>query len=374
MRQHALVIALGAALCAPPGADAYEIGFPYHGPVIDMHVDIAGSSPSGTRWNAAFAEAARRWSSDADVRIDVVNRYSDPCAGVVPLTVNDPLNGVALRDDLCGFAFDDDTLAVTLRLFQLYSDVSMVEADIVFNDNVAWDVYDGPLRSGRPDFRRVATHELGHVLGLEHEDDSPALMNSAISGIYAPNDDDRNGVSALYGSLAAGDGNIELMIEEPAQGSTVAGVGNIRGWALGDSNILSVELYIDGRFIADIPHGGTRNDVRDAFPVRPGSAEAGYSMAFAWSLLAPGVHQLRIRAIDFEGRAAEATGSFTVEAFGTGFIGDPEKVSVNGGVEKLDARTIRLNGVQADGLLYDVKLQWQPASQKFEIVEIEPAD
>ena len=43
-------------------------------------------------------------------------------------------------------------------------------------------------------------------------------------------------------------------------------------------------------------------------------------------------------------------------------------------MEKLDARTIRLNGVQADGLLYDVKLQWQPASQKFEIVEIKPAD
>ncbi len=157
------------------------------------------------------------------------------------------------------------------------------------------------------------------------------------------------------------------------QGSTVAGVGNIRGWALGDSNILSVALYIDGRYIADIPHGGTRNDVRDAFPARPGSAEAGYSMAFAWGLLTPGSHQIRIRAIDFEGRSAEATGSFTVNSFDTEFIGEPEKVSVNGNVEKLDARTIRLNGVQADGVLYDVKLQWQPASQKFEMVEIKPA-
>ena len=373
MNQHALAIAFGAALCVAPGARAYEIGFPYYDAVVEMHVNIAGSSPSGARWNTAFAEAARRWDSDADVRIDPVNQYSDPCAGVVPLTVNDPRNGVAFRDDLCGFSFDEDTLAVTLRMFQLYSDASIVEADIVFNDNVTWDVYDGALRPGRPDFRRVATHELGHALGLEHEDDVPALMNSAISGIDAPNDDDQSGVSALYGALAAGDGSIELAIEEPVQGSTVAGVGNIRGWALGDSNILSVALYIDGRYIADIPHGGTRNDVRDAFPVRPGSAEAGYSMAFAWGLLTPGSHQIRIRAIDFEGRSAEATGSFTVNSFGTEFIGEPEKVSVNGNVEKLDARTIRLNGVQADGVLYDVKLQWQPASQKFEMVEIKPA-
>jgi hypothetical protein len=373
VRQHALVIALGAALCAPFGARAYEIGFPYYDSIVAMYVNMVGTSPSGVRWNAAFADAAARWNGDWDVRIDVFNQYSDPCAGVAPLTVNDSRNGVAFRDDLCGFAFDEDTLAVTLRTFQLNADPTIVEADIVFNDNVSWDVYDGPLRPGPPDFRRVATHELGHVIGLEHEDDVPALMNSAISGIYMPNADDRNGVSALYGELAAGDGNIELVIEEPVNGSTVSGVGNIRGWALGDSSIVSVELYIDGRYIADIPYGGTRNDVRDAYPARTESGESGYSMAFAWGLLAPGPHKIRIRALDDLDRAAEAGGTFTVASFDNAFISEPEKVSVDGTVEKLDARTIRLNRVQADGVLYDVKLQWQPASQKFEIVEIKPA-
>ena len=373
MRQHALVIALGAVLCAPPGAQAYEIGFPYYDSVVDMYVNVPGTSPSGVRWNAAFAEAAARWNGNWNIRIDVFNQYSDPCAGALPLTIDDPRNGVALRDDLCGFAFDEDTLAVTLRTFQLSADAAIVEADIVFNDKFAWDVYDGPLRPGPPDFRRVAAHELGHVIGLEHEDDVPALMNTTISGIFAPNDDDQDGVSALYGELATGDGNIELAIEEPVQGSTVSGVGNIRGWAFGDSNIMSVELYVDGRYIADIPYGGTRNDVGDAYPARPASGESGYSMAFAWGLLTPGPHQIRIRAVDDEGRAAEAAGNFTVAAFDNAFIGEPEKVSVDGTVEKLDARTIRLNRVQADGVLYDVKLQWQPASQKFEIVEIEPA-
>lgn len=373
MRQHALVIALGAALCAAPGARAYEIGLPYYDPVVDMYVNVPGTSPSGVRWNAAFAEAAARWNGNWNVRIDVFDQYSDPCAGAAPLTVDDPRNGVAFRDDLCGIAFDEDTLAVTLRTFRLHTDAAIVEADIVFNGKFTWDVYDGPLRPGPPDFRRVAAHELGHVIGLEHEDDVPALMNSAISGIHVPNDDDRDGVSALYGELASGDGNIELAIEEPVQGSTVSGVGNIRGWALGDSKIMSVELHVDGRYIADIPYGGTRNDVRDAYPARPESGESGYSMAFAWGLLAPGPHQIRIRAVDDEGRAAEAAGTFTVASFDNAFISDAGKVSVDGTVEKLDTRTIRLNRVQADGVLYDVKLQWQPASQKFEMVEIKPA-
>ena len=74
--------------------------------------------------------------------------------------------------------------------------------------------------------------------------------------------------------------------------------------------------------------------------------------------------------MDYEGRSADASGSFTVASFDNAFIGEPEKVAVNGSVEKLDARTIRLRSVQADGALYDVMLQWQPASQKFETVGI----
>jgi hypothetical protein len=300
VKQRIFAVALGIALCAPGGALTYEIGFPYRDDLLIMHVNLLGSFPIYVPWNAVVADAASQWSSSEDVRVDLRYQFSDPCAGLLPETINDPKNGMAFRADVCGIAFDDDTLAVTLLSYELGSDAVIVEGDIIFN-------------------------------------------------------------------------RIELAIEEPVDGSTTAGVSNIRGWAIGDSNIMSVGLYIDGDYIADIPHGGTREDVGNAFPTHPSSIESGYSMAVAWGLFSPGQHDIRIRATDFLGRSAEASGTFTVASFDNAFISDPAKVSVSGTVEKLDARTIRLNGVQADGALYDVKLQWQPASQKFEMVEIKPA-
>ena len=82
---------------------------------------------------------------------------------------------------------------------------SVVETDVLFNSNVAWDSYRGPLQNTTSDLRRVALHEFGHVLGLNHPDlASPpqsvaAVMNSVASGIDDLTADDVAGGTYLYG-------------------------------------------------------------------------------------------------------------------------------------------------------------------------------
>ena len=76
------------------------------------------------------------------------------------------------------------------------------ESDTVFNTAYHWDSYRGPLRPGIQDFHRVALHEFGHMLGLDHPDEHgqtvPAIMNSVISNIGALQPDDIAGVKSLY--------------------------------------------------------------------------------------------------------------------------------------------------------------------------------
>jgi hypothetical protein len=89
------------------------------------------------------------------------------------------------------------------------SDSTMVEADVVFDRSRTWNSYRGNLTrasngSTLLDFRRVALHEFGHVLGLDHPDQHgesvTAIMNSRISNTDSLQADDINGARSIYGA------------------------------------------------------------------------------------------------------------------------------------------------------------------------------
>ncbi len=82
---------------------------------------------------------------------------------------------------------------------------------MLFNSGVSFNSYRGALQRNSKtgaityDFHRVALHEFGHVLGLNHPDQNQqsitALMNSTTSDLDSLAADDIAGAGKLYRDL-----------------------------------------------------------------------------------------------------------------------------------------------------------------------------
>jgi len=109
-------------------------------------------------------------------------------------------NEIFYSDAPYSMAWETNTLAVTTAW---YSSNQRIEADIIFNNSYTWDSYRGARRGSVVDIQRVALHELGHVLGLDHPDEAgqtvAAVMNSHVSDLDSLASDDITGAQRLYG-------------------------------------------------------------------------------------------------------------------------------------------------------------------------------
>jgi len=146
-------------------------------------------------WASALQQALADWTSVTPFTFFGLNQYADPCNDSSP-------NGADFGTTDCGMAFGSGTLAITT--YSSDENNQFIRASTVFNSNVAFSVYTGPLQNSSTDFRRVAANEMGHALGMAHENDSsiPALMAPLVSNIEQPTADDIAGVDALYDSVA----------------------------------------------------------------------------------------------------------------------------------------------------------------------------
>lgn len=165
---------------------------------------------------------------------------------------------------------------------------------------------------------------------------------------------------------------IILNVEEPTPSSQYSGVANIRGWAVAPTGIYRIQQFIDGVYITDIPSGGNRIDVGNAYPAYPSSIQSGFSMAFNYSALNSGLHEIKIRAIDNEGASKEVSVSFEVIRFQNSFITDPGEVSFTNATCTINAHSINFNNMKVDGIGYDTVLQWRTATQGLEFIRIVP--
>ena len=145
-------------------------------------------------YNQSAADALNTWNARL-----VHMKFGAMIASPLPAADADADNSVFFSDTVFGEAFGPNTLAITLISTR---GPARLETDVVFNRHETWNSYRGPSQANAFDFHRVALHEFGHVLGLEHPDEAGqtvrAIMNSEISDLDALQADDIAGARSLY--------------------------------------------------------------------------------------------------------------------------------------------------------------------------------
>jgi len=194
----ASLVAVALGTFQPPNADAYALEGPKWptGSTVVMQLSLGSVghtlTDGNTSWNSAVAPALDNWNG-------VVARmqFGEVMNSTAAVSSGDHVNSMAFSSTNFGHSFGSSTLAVTTYWM---SGSTMTEADILFNSNQSWDSYRGALHGGVYDIQRVALHESGHVLGLDHSSNPAAIMYAFINNSYQLTADDIGGAQALYGA------------------------------------------------------------------------------------------------------------------------------------------------------------------------------
>jgi predicted Zn-dependent protease len=167
------------------------------------------SPPSNIRPGSDVVGAAHRalarWSEAAGVQF--IETSSDAQA-ISPSGEGDRISLITVADvpeNRAAFASADRTGRT--RVFYDPATGTIMEADVVINPAAQFSTDGTP---GTYDLEATLTHEIGHVLGLEHSSEAGAAMQprQGTNGLYEQaavssrtlSDDDRAGAHALYGS------------------------------------------------------------------------------------------------------------------------------------------------------------------------------
>ena len=190
-------------------------------------------------WNVVGTTAATAWNTLADINFVVVPSASTEAGQ------GNGVNNVFFSRSYYGQPFGD-AIGITLQSYVVDTG-ELVETDVVFDTARAWNSYRGAQRTISTgerlyDMRRVAIHEFGHVLGLNHPDTAgqavTAVMNSTASSIDGVQADDINGLRTLYGPYTATSSRLVAGSTMRANQWLTSVNGRYRLYMQGDSNLV----------------------------------------------------------------------------------------------------------------------------------------
>lgn len=167
--------------------------------------------------------------------------------------------------------------------------------------------------------------------------------------------------------------DLQIMLEEPVDGQAASGVSNIRGWAIASEGVDRIEVFIDGVFEFEVPYGGERKDVENAYPGVTNSLTSGFGQTFNYGLLGAGTHTMTARAVSSAGVIAEDSAQFTVARFPESFYPEADSPSLQGVTVTVDETQEQItiaNLRLADDEKRTVVVAWLTASQSFQIQSI----
>ena len=153
-------------------------------------------------------------------------------------------------------------------------------------------------------------------------------------------------------------------LENPQNGKTISGIATVHGWAIDGKGITKVELFVDGRFVGNIPYGGTRMDVKSAYPNYPNSGDSGFGMVLNYSLLSSGNHTISARVHNQDGKTLPLDATVTVKKFHGEFVeGMSPKIWL------LKNNSVKIG---ADTRSYDIQIEWLDELQGYGITGVIP--
>lgn len=179
--------------------------------------------------------------------------------------------------------------------------------DVLFNGNRYTSIDYG---KSRPDVNRVFPQYKNSYAGFEG--------NIELDNILAGNRTITVRVNLENGSSFSSSKNIRidkkpfrLCLDNPADGSRVDGnVLTVRGWALADSGIQEVKVYVNNVLKGNAVYGSNRPDVNRVFPGYNVGDNSGYNLTVNIGNLNSGIHKVKVVAIAKDGSQTSVTKSF----------------------------------------------------------------